>query len=210
MGKTLKYLSFKFSYYNFHLSFHLLTIFFQSFFFISLFFFLDSLNCKVAIQLILIWKVTFIHWCLLLCQSVEEELLILISNTILTFIANKFNVTATIAILISQLNFNSHPTSHQCLSPSGKFRSCLWMFGMKLAKLLFGCPTVNFGPVSRRQSHSHDVNHCILHIQSESHQEPRNKVGSLSPAKHLVGFESGTLQFWLQCLNPIGQKLLVT
>ena len=30
--------------------------------------------------------------------------------------------------------------------------------------LLIGCPTVNFGSISRRQSHSPDVNHCVLSI----------------------------------------------
>ena len=102
------------------------------------FFFLDSLNCKVASELILIWRVTFIRkiltefwsrWCLLLCQLVEEELLILIPNTILIGCnSNHYNP--------KQLaTFSSHSITHQCLSPSDKVRSCLWIFGMKLAKL---------------------------------------------------------------------------
>ena len=40
-------------------------------------------------------------------------------------------------------------------------------------KLLFGCPTANFGPLSRGQPHSPDVNHCVLHIRPEGHREPR-------------------------------------
>ena len=44
-------------------------------------------------------------------------------------------------------------------------------------------------------------NHCVLHFWPEGHREPRNKVGSLSPAKCLMGFEPGTLRFFLQCLN---------
>ena len=56
--------------------------------------------------------------------SVEEELLILISNTMLIFIANKLNAIETITILSSQLSFSSHPITHQCLLPSRKFRSC--------------------------------------------------------------------------------------
>ena len=47
---------------------------------------------------------------------------------------------------------------------------------------------------------------CILHIQPEGHQEPQNKVGSLSPAKHLVEFEPRTFWFWSQCLNPLGHS----
>ena len=34
-------------------------------------------------------------------------------------------------------------------------------------------PTANFGPLSRGQPHSPDVNHCVLHIQPEGHREPR-------------------------------------
>ena len=61
--------------------------------------------------------------------------------------------------------------------------------------MLFGCPTANFGILSRGQPHSPDVNHCILHIQPEGHREPRSEVGSLSPAEPLVGFELVTFQF---------------
>ena len=69
--------------------------------------------------------------------------------------------------------------------------------------LLFGCPTANFGPLSRGQPHSPDVNHCVLHFRPEGHREPRNEVGSLSPAERLVGFEPGTFRFLLQRLNPL-------
>ena len=61
----------------------------------------------------------------------------------------------------------------------------------------------NFGLLSRVQPHSPDVNHCVLHFRPEGHWEPRGEVGSLSPAKCLVGFEPGTFQFLLQCLNPL-------
>ena len=44
----------------------------------------------------------------------------------------------------------------------------------------------NFGPLTKGQLHSPDVNLCVLHF-SEGHQEPCNEVGSLGPAKHLVG-----------------------
>ena len=43
--------------------------------------------------------------------SVEEQLLILISNTISIFIANKLSVIATITIHSSQPSFSSHPMS---------------------------------------------------------------------------------------------------
>ena len=36
---------------------------------------------------------------------------------------------------------------------------------------------------------------CILHIRPEGQREPRNEVGSLSPAERLVGFEPGTFRF---------------
>ena len=65
----------------------------------------------------------------------------------------------------------------------------------------------NFGPLSRGQPHSPDVNHCVfLHFRPEGHREPRNEVGSLSLAEHLVGFEPGTFQFLLQRLNPLGHS----
>ena len=70
-------------------------------------------------------------------------------------------------------------------------------------KLLFGCPTANFGPLSRGQPHSPDVNHCVL---PEGHRKPRNEVGSQSPAERLVGIEPGTFRFLLQRLNPLGHK----
>ena len=44
---------------------------------------------------------------------------------------------------------------------------------------------------------------CVLHIRPEGHLGPRNEVGSLSPAEHLVGFEPTTFRFWLQRLNPL-------
>ena len=47
---------------------------------------------------------------------------------------------------------------------------------------------------------------CVLHIWPEGHREPRNKVGSLSPAERLVGFEPGTFRFLLQRLNPLGHS----
>ena len=37
----------------------------------------------------------------------------------------------------------------------------------------------------------------------KGHREPRNYIGSLSPAEHLVGFEPGTFPFLSQRLNPL-------
>ena len=64
----------------------------------------------------------------------------------------------------------------------------------------------NFGPSSRGQPHSPDVNHCIFHFQPKGHWEPCSKVGSLNPTKHLVGFEPRTFRFLLQHLNPLGHS----
>ena len=45
----------------------------------------------------------------------------------------------------------------------------------------------------------------VLHMWSKGHQEPLNEVGSLSLAKHLVGFDLGT--FWSsKCLKPLGHS----
>ena len=56
-----------------------------------------------------------------------------------------------------------------------------------------------------------DVNPMLItafvHVQPKGHREPRNKVGSLSPAERLVGFEPGTFRFLLQRLNPLGHSL---
>ena len=47
---------------------------------------------------------------------------------------------------------------------------------------------------------------AFLHFRPEGHREPRSKVGSLSPAEHLVGFEPGIFRFLLQHLNPLGHS----
>ena len=73
-------------------------------------------------------------------------------------------------------------------------------------QLLFGCPTANFGPLSRGQTHSPDVNHCVLRLRPEGHREPCSEVESLSPAERLVGFEPGTFRFLLQRSNPLGHS----
>ena len=46
----------------------------------------------------------------------------------------------------------------------------------------------------------------FVQVWPESHWEPCNKVGSLSPAERLAGFEPGTFRFWLQCLNSLGHS----
>ena len=47
---------------------------------------------------------------------------------------------------------------------------------------------------------------AFLHVRPEGHWEPRNEVGSLSPAECLVGFEPGTFRFLLQHLNLLGHS----
>ena len=47
---------------------------------------------------------------------------------------------------------------------------------------------------------------CVLHIRPEGHREPRRKVGCLSLAERLGGFESGTFRFWSQRINPLGHS----
>ena len=65
----------------------------------------------------------------------------------------------------------------------------------------------NFGSLLWRQSHSPNSNNCNLHYLTwRSPGAYHNKVGSLSPVEHLVGFELGTFRFLLQCLNPIGHS----
>ena len=52
------------------------------------------------------------------------------------------------------------------------------LFGMFFFfKLLFGCPTANFGPLSRGQPHSPDVNHCVLHFRPEGHRSLVMRLG---------------------------------
>ena len=68
-----------------------------------------------------------------------------------------------------------------------------------------------------------DVNHCALyHFCLECNQKPRIEVGSVSPVKRSVGFESASLQFHnnasnelshspnVRCLKNMEDKSLVT
>ena len=56
-------------------------------------------------------------------------------------------------------------------------------------QLLFGCPMASH---YRGGSLNHPIIiTCVLNIQPEGHREPRSKVGSLSPAEYLLGFEPG-------------------
>ena len=53
---------------------------------------------------------------------------------------------------------------------------------------------------------------AYVRIRLEGHREPRNQVGSLSPAERLVGFKPGTFRFLFQRINPLGHspRLLYT
>ena len=51
---------------------------------------------------------------------------------------------------------------HACMSAMA--RVSLASLFIVFFYLPFGCPTANFGPLSRKQPHLLDVNHCILHF----------------------------------------------
>ena len=44
---------------------------------------------------------------------------------------------------------------------------------------------------------------AFVHPRPKGYREPRNEVGSLSPAERLAVFEPGTFRFLLQRLNPL-------
>ena len=73
------------------------------------------------------------------------------------------------------------------------------------------CLIANLRQLSREQPHSPDVKLSVtISFRSKGHRQPRNEVGYLSPAEHLVGFELGTLQFNLNALThqtrPLSQN----
>ena len=72
-------------------------------------------------------------------------------------------------------------------------------------KLLFGCPTDNFGSLLRGQPHSPNVNHCLLHFRPEGLRESRNDIASLNLTERLEGFKLISFQFLLP-LNPLGHS----
>ena len=74
----------------------------------------------------------------------------------------------------------------------------------KILKTAIWLPHGQLWAIIEGQPHPPDVNHCVLHFRPEGHQDPRNKVGSLSPAERLVGIELGTFPFLLQRLKPLG------
>ena len=55
--------------------------------------------------------------------------------------------------------------------------------------------------------YSPDVHRCFINFPSEVHREPVSKVGSLSPAEHLVWFEPGTFQFNYNALTHDDQGI---
>ena len=54
---------------------------------------------------------------------------------------------------------------------------------------------------SQRDSPTNPILITAFVVQLEGHQEPHNKVVSLSPAEYLPRFELGNFRFWLQPLN---------
>ena len=61
--------------------------------------------------------------------------------------------------------------------------------------LLIGCSKSKFG-----QTHQMLLT-VRFKFRPKVHQEPCNKVGSLSPAMHLAGFETRTFRFYHNALN---------
>ena len=82
----------------------------------------------------------------------------------------------------------------------------LWLDFFFFFLLLFGCPRPTLGHSQGRSLTNLMLITAYVHIRPEGHREPCNEVGSLSPAKHLAGFEPGTFWFLLQCLNPLGHS----
>ena len=76
-------------------------------------------------------------------------------------------------------------------------------YSVSFFKLLFECPTANFGSLFRVQPHSPNVNHWVLHFWPEGHRESCYELGSLSLAECLVGLELVSFQFLLR-VNPLG------
>ena len=74
------------------------------------------------------------------------------------------------------------------------FKTAIWLPHGQLWAIIEGQP------------HPSNVNQCVLHFRPEGRREPRNKVGSLSPAEHLLGIELGTCRFLLQRLKPLGHS----
>ena len=64
--------------------------------------------------------------------------------------------------------------------------------------LLFGYPMFQlYAIIKRGQSHSPDVNSItvLFNFDLKGHPESCNKIGTLSPAEHLLRFEPETLLF---------------
>ena len=59
----------------------------------------------------------------------------------------------------------------------------------------------NFGALLMGQPHSPDLNHFVIQFRPEGHQEPHNEVGSQSPTKYLMRFDSGAFQFLTHVLT---------
>ena len=60
-------------------------------------------------------------------------------------------------------------------------------------KLLFGCPMAKFGLLLRGQSHSPNVNCCVLRFWPEGYREARNEVWVTKPSRGPNGVWTGNL-----------------
>ena len=87
-------------------------------------------------------------------------------------------------------------------SIGGNFINNLFTLLFSWKKELFGWPTANFGPFQGGSLTNPLLFTAFYQFRPEGHQQPCNKVGSLSPAtKCLVGFETGTFQFYDKALT---------
>ena len=93
--------------------------------------------------------------------------------------------------------------------PFSIFRHIFFFFSKKLIFFFFKCylaaPRPTLGHSQGDSLTNPTLITAFVHIQP-GHWEPHNKVGSLSLAEHLAGFEPGAFQFLLQRLNPLGHS----
>ena len=104
----------------------------------------------------------------------------------------------------------SRKTSQNVADKSNSFHIYLFQQSMWNFFFFFNCYLVVPRPTLGHSQGDSLTNPMLItafvHIRPEGHREPRNEVGSLSPAERLAGFEPGTFQFLLQRLNPLGHS----
>ena len=78
-------------------------------------------------------------------------------------------------------------------------------FFLPFFKLLFGCPTANFGPLSWRQPHSTDINH-LLFTYSTRRSQGASWGWVPKPGRAPSGVWTWNFRIWSQRLNPLGHS----